>query len=221
MTWGEVKLAALQRIFSNDGASLNRDDSNEEYLNAMPAAANEALTILTGAGIPLLKRLTVEISGDVSEPELEGQTLRVPLTAGGVARIRMREAAADYRALEAGELYRETEREGFGPAEAWSVEGTDTLVLPADEAAVYTVYYQAYAPLLTASTPDSQELGVPREVSELVPLYIGSQLYREDDIQISTQMLNEFEVGLSRLQQAASQRPAGGGGRTKNATKWW
>lgn len=221
MTWGEVKLAALQRIFSNDGASLNRDDSNEEYLNAMPAAANEALTILTGAGIPLLKRLTVEISGDVAEPELEGQTLRVPLTAGGVARIRMREAAADYRAMEAGELYRETEREGFGPAEAWSVEGTDTLVLPADEAAVYTVYYQAYVPLLTASTPDSQELGVPREVSELVPLYIGSQLYREDDIQISTQMLNEFEVGLSRLQQAASQRPAGGGGRVKNTSNWW
>ena len=30
MTWGEVKLAALQRIFSNDGAALNRDDSNEE-----------------------------------------------------------------------------------------------------------------------------------------------------------------------------------------------
>ena len=50
MNWGEVKLAALQRIFSNDGASLNRDDSNEEYLNAMPAVANEALTILTGVG---------------------------------------------------------------------------------------------------------------------------------------------------------------------------
>ena len=53
MTWGELKLAVLQRIFSNDGASLNKDDSNEEYLNAMPAVANEALTILTGVGIPL------------------------------------------------------------------------------------------------------------------------------------------------------------------------
>ena len=143
MNWGEVKLAALQRIFSNDGASLNRDDSNEEYLNAMPAVANEALTILTGVGIPLLQKLTVEVSGDVSEPELEGQMLRLPLTAGGVARIDMREAAADYRALEAGELYRETEREGFGPAEEWSVEGGDTLVLPVDQAAVYTVYYRA------------------------------------------------------------------------------
>lgn len=221
MNWGEVKLAALQRIFSNDGASLNRDDSNEEYLNAMPAVANEALTILTGVGIPLLQKLTVEVSGDVSEPELEGQMLRLPLTAGGVARIDMREAAADYRALEAGELYRETEWEGFGPAEEWSVEGGDTLVLPVDQAAVYTVYYRAYAPRLTASTPDDQDLGVPREAAELVPLYIGAQLYREDDIQMSTQMLNEFEVGLSRLQQSAAERPAGGGRRTKNTTRWW
>ena len=202
MTWGEVKLAALQRIFSNGGAALNRDDSNEEYLNAMPAVANEALSIITGVGIPLLKKLTVEVSEAVTEPEQDGQTLRIPLTENGVARIDMREAAADYRALESGELYWETARDGYGPAGSWSVEGCDTLVLP-------------------ASTPDNQELGVPREAAELMPLYIGAQLYREDDIQISTQMLNEFEVGLSRLQQAGAERPAGGGGRTKNTTKWW
>ena len=129
MTWGEVKLAALQRIFSNDGAALNRDDSNEEYLNAMPAVANEALSIITGVGIPLLKKLTVEVSEAVTEPEQDGQTLRIPLTENGVARIDMREAAADYRALESGELYWETARDGYGPAGSWSVEGCDTLVL--------------------------------------------------------------------------------------------
>ena len=221
MTWGDVKLAALQRIFSNDGAALNRDDSNEEYLNAMPAVANEALTILTGAGIPLLRKLRVEISPDAEKPEKEGDTLRVPVTSGGVARIDMREAAEGYRALVSGEIYRETDRDGYGPADSWSVEGTDTLVLPVGEGAVYTVYYQAYAPALSASTPDDTDLGVPREVAELLPLYIGAELYREDDIQMSTQMLNEFENGLSRLQMAAASRPAGGSGSVKNTTLWW
>lgn len=221
MTWGEVKLAALQRIFSNDGAALNRDDSNEEYLNAMPAVANEALTILTGAGIPLLRKLIVEITPKVSQPEKDGETLRVPVTSGGVARIDMRETAELYRALASGEIYRETAREGYGPADSWSVEGTDTLVLPVGEAAVYTVYYQAYVPVISASTPDDTDLGVPREVAELVPLYIGAELYREDDIQMSTQMLNEFENGLSRLQMAAASRPAGGSGRVRNTTQWW
>lgn len=221
MTWGEVKLAALQRIFSNDGAALNRDDSNEEYLNAMPAVANEALTILTGAGIPLLRKLIVEITPEVTEPEKDGQTLRIPVTSGGVAHIDMRETAELYRALASGEIYRETAREGYGPADSWSVEGTDTLVLPVGEAAVYTVYYQAYVPVISASTPDDTDLGVPREVAELVPLYIGAELYREDDIQMSTQMLNEFENGLSRLQMAAASRPAGGSGRVRNTTQWW
>lgn len=221
MTWGEVKLAALQRIFSNDGAALNRDDSNEEYLNAMPAVANEALTILTGAGIPLLRKLIVEITPEVTEPEKDGQILRIPVTSGGVARIDMRETAELYRALASGEIYRETAREGYGPADSWSVEGTDTLVLPVGEAAVYTVYYQAYVTVISASTPDDTDLGVPREVAELVPLYIGAELYREDDIQMSTQMLNEFENGLSRLQMAAASRPAGGSGRVRNTTQWW
>lgn len=221
MTWGDVKLAALQRIFSNDGATLNRDDSNEEYLNAMSAVANEALTILTGAGIPLLRKLLVEITPEITEPEKDGETLRIPVTSGGMARIDMRETAEQYRALASGEIYRETVREGYGPADSWSVEGTDTLVLPVGEAAVYTVYYQAYAPVLSASTPDDTDLGVPREVAELVPLYIGAELYREDDIQMSTQMLNEFENGLSRLQAAAASRPAGGSGSVKNTTQWW
>lgn len=221
MTWGEVKLAALQRIFSNDGPTMNRDDSNEEYLNAMPAVANEALSILTGTGIPLLRKLLVEITAEVTEPEKLEDTLRLPVTPGGLARIDMRESAEGYRALASGEIYRETEQGGYGPAESWSVEAADTLVLPIDEAAVYTVWYQSSAPVLTASTPDDTDLGVPREVAELVPLYIGAELYREDDIQMSTQMLNEFETGLARLQQAAAARPAGGSGGVKNTTRWW
>lgn len=221
MTWGELKLAALQRIFSNDGVSLNKDDSNEEYLNAMPAVANEALTILTGVGIPLERVLLVEVTGEVTAPELSEGTLRLPLTAGGVARIRMRETAADYRALSAGNIYQETAAGGYGPAEEWSVEGLDTLVLPVGEEMTYTVYYRAYPPKLSSGTPDDTDLGLPREAAELAPLYIGSQLYREDDIQMSTQMRNEFEDGLLKLQQAIAERPAGGSGRVKNTSGWF
>lgn len=221
MTWGELKLAALQRIFSNDGVSLNKDDSNEEYLNAMPAVANEALTILTGVGVPLERVLLVEVTGEVTAPELSEGTLRLPLTAGGVARIRMRETAADYRALSAGNIYQETAAGGYGPAEEWSVEGLDTLVLPVGEEMTYTVYYRAYPPKLSSGTPDDTDLGLPREAAELAPLYIGSQLYREDDIQMSTQMRNEFEDGLLKLQQAMAERPAGGSGRVKNTSGWF
>lgn len=221
VTWGDLKLAALQLIFSNDGEKLNRDDSNAEYLNAMPAVANVALDILTSLGVPLLKTFRVEITEDAGEPELISGVLRVPVTAGGVARVDMRVCCGEsYRCLETGGIYEETAGT-YGRASHWSVEGEDVLVLPADHTAIYTVYFRAYPQKITSATADDTELGVPREVAELVPLYIGAELYREDDIQISTQMRNEFEDGLAKLQMARSQRPAGGAGQVQNSTGWW
>lgn len=83
------------------------------------------------------------------------------------------------------------------------------------------MYYRAYPPKLSTGTTDDTDLGLPREAAELAPLYISSQLYREDDIQMSTQMRNEFEDGLLKLQQAMAERPAGGSGRVKNTSGWF
>lgn len=33
MTWGDVKLIALQTMFSNEGAVITVDDINQEYIN--------------------------------------------------------------------------------------------------------------------------------------------------------------------------------------------
>ena len=43
MTWGQCKLIALQTMFSNEGADITVDDSNQDYVHAMPGKANEAL----------------------------------------------------------------------------------------------------------------------------------------------------------------------------------
>ena len=50
MTWQEIKLATLQKMFSSDGITNANDDAISEYLNAMPQAANEALQMLATAG---------------------------------------------------------------------------------------------------------------------------------------------------------------------------
>ena len=62
MTWSEVKLAALQTMFSNEGAVLTPDDINQEYINAMPAKANEALQQVASVGRPILKSWQVEMA---------------------------------------------------------------------------------------------------------------------------------------------------------------
>lgn len=48
-------------------------------------------------------------------------------------------------------------------------------------------------------TLDNYELDIPKDACVLIPLYIASQLYKDDDISQATAYRNEFEVGLQDL----------------------
>lgn len=43
------------------------------------------------------------------------------------------------------------------------------------------------------------ELSLPYDACVLIPLYMASQLMKDDDISLATQYRNEFEVGLQNL----------------------
>lgn len=48
-------------------------------------------------------------------------------------------------------------------------------------------------------TKDDYEIELPEDACVLIPLYIASQLYKDDDISQATAYRNEFEVGLQDL----------------------
>lgn len=52
---------------------------------------------------------------------------------------------------------------------------------------------------ITADTDTDYEIDLPESACVLIPLYIASQLYKDDDIAQSTAYRNEFEVGLQDL----------------------
>lgn len=52
---------------------------------------------------------------------------------------------------------------------------------------------------ITADTKDDYEIQLPLDACVLIPLYIASQLYKDDDIAQATAYRNEFEVGLQDL----------------------
>jgi hypothetical protein len=83
-------------------------------------------------------------------------------------------------------------------------EGTKTLVLDRDMYGLFTVYYRAYPIQLSADTDDDYELPIDPEVYALLPLYMASQLYKDDDNGIATTYRNEFEVGFERLVNTAN-----------------
>lgn len=83
-------------------------------------------------------------------------------------------------------------------------EGFKVLVLPRDIPGNYKVYYKAYPQEITLETPDEEELTLDPEVEALLPLYMASQLYKDDDAGISTVYRNEFEVAFERLKDSVS-----------------
>lgn len=48
-------------------------------------------------------------------------------------------------------------------------------------------------------TPVNEVIELPDDACVLIPLYIASQLYKDDDISQATAYRNEFEVGLQDL----------------------
>lgn len=48
-------------------------------------------------------------------------------------------------------------------------------------------------------TKANVEIDLPEDACVLIPLYIASQLYKDDDISQATAYRNEFEVGLADL----------------------
>jgi len=83
-------------------------------------------------------------------------------------------------------------------------EGTKTLVLDRDMIGNFTIYYRAYPVQITADTEDTYELPIDPEVYALLPIYMASQLYKDDDLGISTSYRNEYEVGFDRLVNSAN-----------------
>ena len=90
----------------------------------------------------------------------------------------------------------------------YNLEGDHTLVLRADKPGNYTVYYRSFPNMVTNQTLDTYEFDLPDDFMLLIPMYIASELYKEDDLAIATSYRNQFEVEIKRLSDEAAQAPS-------------
>ncbi len=289
ITWREIKLYTLQKMFSADGNNIPTDDSTKDYIAGMPEAANEALQLLATAGKFIIKSIDIAhnpvrnlltdgdrihsmergtitfaaegarsaylecvgngickvlVNGEcVAEraleskkgyreyrfliPNTEDQEVMVlvesayPLAVKNAAlysadfeteediqsyaekvRYDLRELADDFYMLDTGNIYFEGQEIRYTQTTDYFQEGNKVLVLDRETVGNYRIYYKAYPQKITADTEDEAELSIDDEVATLLPLYMASQLYKDDDAGIATTYRNEFEVALERLRNA-------------------
>ena len=199
MTWQQIKLAALQKMFAIDGTDISKpDEATKEYLNAMPQAANEAIEMICTAGRYLRKSYTT--SKDKGEALTVNLEYEVP----------------DYWHMGNMEVYKLVD-DTPEPVDGVALYGGKYLVFPAEYEGDFEFFYDAKPATLTLETPDTQKIDLPDDAVVLLPLYIASQLYKDDDIAIATYYRNEFETAFERL---TNPRTVSKESFTSN-TGWW
>lgn len=185
MTWKDIKLATLQKMFAAEGTNLTADESTEDYIAAMPYVANEALQMLATAGKFIIKSIVIEHTKSSKIQE---------------CKYDLRELAEDFYHLGENQIYYQSpDGEQYLQYTNYAKESDNILILLGANTGTYTVYYRAYPPVITSLTEDSYELPLDMEVAVLLPLYMASQLYKDDDNGIATSYRNEFEIGVERL----------------------
>lgn len=188
MKWGEIEIATLQKMFANNEPisitnipTLKTDSQYSVYFNSMPTAANEALLRIATNYKHIIKRYP--LLTDISTPDTN-------------IRYNLKTLIPDFYKFK--KLIYE-EDGNYSILGDYHFEDDDVLIINSKYKGNVTIEYYAYPAKITDSTPENDELDVPDDVAVLLPLYIASELYKEDDIQIATIYRNQFEVGLQEL----------------------
>jgi len=123
---------------------------------------------------------------------------QVPIYAEKV-RYKMTDLATDFHSLNSIYFEGDINNTRYIKTDDVYQEGDKVIALERDIPGNYTIYYNALPDIITISTADDYELPLDREVVAILPLYMASQLYKDDDISLATQYRNEFEVAFERL----------------------
>ena len=79
------------------------------------------------------------------------------------------------------------------------LEDSYTLVIDDRLIGNFIMKYQCYPVKIEDETDNDEEIDLPDEVAVILPLYIASQLYQDDDIALATAYRNEFEVAIDNI----------------------
>lgn len=115
-------------------------------------------------------------------------------------KIKMDDVVSDFYQIAPAEVYDlGLAGDQYIVADKYFQEADRTLIIERERPGIYVIHYRAYPKQLSLGTPDDEELSLDPEVASIIPLYMASQLYKDDDNAIATVYRNEFEIGREAL----------------------
>lgn len=207
MTWYDLKLFTLQKMFAVNGDTIIKDDTTNPYLLSMPAVANEALQLLSTAGRYIKKSVTIRQINSGDDTVYSEDVVRV--LNGSYQPYNFRIITDDFYSFDTDDVYFLSPEGNYGKTTDFELESENILLLNGNQAGQWTVYYNAYPEEITRETEDTKELSLHPEVAAIIPLYMASQLYKDDDIGQAVQYRNEFEVARGILVENSLKQQGG------------
>lgn len=173
MTWGDIQLSVLHKLFVSDGQTILVNDSTSPYIAAMPLAANEGLMLLAACGKYIPKTIETE-------------------TAESITDISLKELAENFLSLRENEVFLNGRH-----TDGYTLIGGERMLLYG--IGKWIIGYNAYPQKITQATDKDYVLDVPEDAAVLLPLYIAAELYKDEDPQTAAIYRNEFEAGREAL----------------------
>ncbi|MEG0877243.1 MAG: hypothetical protein RSF00_01080 [Oscillospiraceae bacterium] len=185
MTWEQVQKITLQKLFATSAGEMLQDDATKDYINAMPAAANEAIMLLAMRGAWQERTARLMLTGE----EL-------------VAGVNLNTRLEDFIEISRGAYI--CHGNSLVPLSGWRCCNGVLYIADAVDGQ-YAVSYKAMPTRISKNTPPTAQIELSQAASVLLPLYIASQLYKDDDISLSNAYRNEFEAGAEQLAYISTQ----------------
>lgn len=173
MTWGDIQLAVLHKLFVSDGQTILVNDSTSPYIAAMPLAANEGLMLLAVCGKYIPKTIETETTESITD-------------------ISIKELAENFLSLRENEVFLNGRH-----TDGYTLIGGERMLLYG--IGKWIIGYNAYPQKITQATDKDYVLDVPEDAAVLLPLYIAAELYKDEDPQTAAIYRNEFEAGREAL----------------------
>ena len=200
-TWGDIVVATCRKMFLNKDAitvadlpDLIDDRNYSTYINMAPDVMNELMVILNNRVLINIDSLTINLRDvDLEQYIYEDYT-------GFVFDIYTYMQDNDIDNY----LYTEVIQHTYVKR--------DNLLFEEQDGKLYidkrfmdlnsltlTIKYRIIPERFTTSTPWTTIIDLPYNICAIVPLYLASELYKDDDISLATAYRNQFETELDYI----------------------
>ncbi len=200
-TWGDIVIATCRKMFLNKDAititdlpDLIDDRNYSTYINMAPDVMNELMVILNNRVLINIDTMTLNLLDTEMEDYLE----------------------EDYSAyvFDINKYMEDNEITNYLYTEV--IQHTyikrDNLLFEEQDGKLYidkrfmdrnsltlTIKYRIIPERFTTTTPWDTIIDLPYNICSIVPLYLASELYKDDDIALATAYRNQFETELDYI----------------------